>query len=123
MPLRQFWQAPQPQAPKTATGSPTSRPGTGRVPGPKASIQPAFSWPSVIGTSRRPDAENSMRLTSLWQAPAPPTRTRTWPGPGSGWATSLSAVVSSTSDEPPMSWNAFISNPLRRRPFRATSRF
>ena len=49
-----------------------------------------------------------MRLTSLWHAPAPPTRTSTWPGPGSGWVTSFSAVVWSTSADPPMSWNAFM---------------
>jgi hypothetical protein len=77
MPLRQFWHWPQPQAPYTATGAPTSRPAVGRVPGPNASIQPAFSCPRVIGTSRAPPAENSMRLMSLWHAPAPPTRTRT----------------------------------------------
>ena len=84
----------------------------GTVPGPKASIQPAFSWPSVIGVSRGAEAENSIRVMSLWHTPAPPMRTSTWPGPGSGWATSLSAVDVSTSIDPPTSWNAFICHPL-----------
>ena len=82
-----------PRSPTGRTRRPGRRPRTPDAPGPSASTQPAFSWPSVNGgpQGRRPPSKSYMRCRSEWHAPAPPMRTRTSPGPGSGSATSASS--------------------------------
>ena len=86
-PSRHRAHTPQPQAPTTATGCPTSTPVT---PSPRAYTQPAFSWPSVNGgdQGRRPSSKSCIRWRSEWQAPEAPTWTTTCPGAGSGTGTS-----------------------------------
>ena len=87
LPVLQRAQVPQNSGPQTATASPTSRP---VAPVPSASTHPAVSWPSVNGSSalKTPASNSWITWRSEWQMPAAPTRTSTWPGPGSGWGTS-----------------------------------
>ncbi len=96
LPLSALSALPQPQPPYTTTGSPMDRRARRRAfaaSAPMASIQPATSCPRVRGRSTR-DWMPSTMWRSVWQTPAPPTRTRTSVPAGSGRATSSSCSAS-----------------------------